>query len=116
MGRRWIRLDVGWDDSDWLAALKPEEQLAWIKLLCYTKLAGHGGRVDALGTFAAGKKWGVAPRAVATMLDAAKRDAALHVEGDEWVIVNWSTYQQPDLTAAERKRRQRRDSVPHVTA
>lgn len=105
--RRWIRLDVGWSRSDWLADLSPAARLAWIELLTYTKAEGVGGEVKAVSPGVFGRMCGIPAEDVAAMLDAAQKDGALVVEGRTWRIANWDAYQESDRTAAERKRRQR---------
>lgn len=113
MSRRWIRLDVGWDTSDWLVELEPAAQLAWVKLLAWVKVHGKAGRTKAMSAVAAGKKWGIQPSDVTAMLEAAQGDhpKALAIVDGEWVVTAWATYQEPDPTAARRKRDQRaRDS------
>jgi hypothetical protein len=121
MTRRWLRLDAQWDDTEWVMMLGPLGQLAWIKLLCYVKRDGRRGTAYALGPKAAAKKWGVPVRSVEEMLEAATKDEALCVVVDEgrsekWEVRNWKEYQEPDRTAAKRKRRQReRESHGDVT-
>ncbi|HWV56065.1 MAG TPA: hypothetical protein VNZ57_01215 [Longimicrobiales bacterium] len=105
--RRWIRLDVGWSNSDWLVALNPGGRLAWIELLGYVKVFGSAGRAKAMGVAAAAKRWDIPAEDVQAMLDAAIEDEALQIDGDVWVVVNWNRYQDVDATAAERNRRYR---------
>lgn len=113
MTRRWIRIDVGWDSSDWVAALDPAAQLAWVKLLCWVKVNGARGRTRALSPAVAAKRWDLPEQAVTAMLSAATmpkdgEDApALALEGGDWVVTKWAEYQEPDPTAAERKRKER---------
>lgn len=105
--RRWIRLDVTWDDSEWVGLMEPASQLAWIKLLCYVKAKGVGGSVKAMGPRIAAKKWDLPVRAVEEMLKEAQKDGALSNGGGEWDVVAWDEYQKPDKKAAERMRRMR---------
>lgn len=105
--RRWIRLDVGWSNSDWLIELSPGGRLAWIYLLEYVKSSGIGGRVKALSALAAGKRWDINRRDVSAMLSAAQKDGALVAGEGVWIVSNWNRYQETDSNAAERKRRQR---------
>lgn len=102
---RWIRLDVDFDDTPWLFCLSAESQLAWLKLLCYTKRSGIGGRVKALSSIVAAKKWGVGEESVTKLLQAAVLDGALQLDGSDWVITKWADFQEPDNTNAERQRR-----------
>jgi hypothetical protein len=117
MARRWMRLDLGWDDADWVAALDKGGQLAWVKLLCYAKATGTGGRVRALSPVVAARKWGVAPEDVTAMLEAGQHDdpPAIAIEGREWVVVNFLEYNPHDGTAAERMRRMRERQKTVVT-
>jgi hypothetical protein len=98
--------------------LEPMAQLAWIKLLCYVKRDGRKGEAAAMAPKVAAKRWDVSVRAVQEMLRAAveEKDGGLKVEGRRWQVVKWDEYQEPDRTAAKRKRRQReRESVTGVT-
>lgn len=106
-GRRWFRLDVEWDASEWLVTLEPLAQFAWIKLLGWVKVHGKAGRTRALSAVAAGVKWGLPTDAVVAMLEAAHAgdEPAIATEGSQWVILNWATYQEPDLTRNDRQRR-----------
>lgn len=103
-GRRWIRLDVGWDDTEWLAMCSSGAQLAWVKLLCHAKRDGTGGRCKALSNAVAARRWGVTPSAVGEMIEAARSDGAVHEDGGYWTITAWSSYQM-DWSAADRQRR-----------
>ena len=107
MSRRWIRLNVTWDTSEWLVTLDPLAQLAWVKLLCWVKVHGKGGICRALSPVAAQVKWCVPKQAVTAMLDAAQEGAAVVLHDGEWILPQWHIYQEPDQTATERKRRQR---------
>ena len=106
-GGRWIRLEVAWDDSDWVSDLEPAAQLAWIKLLCWTKAKGVDGSVKVMAPRNAAKKWDVPPQAVSQMLEAAKDDGAIVEAEGRWYVANWRAYQPADATATERKRKQR---------
>lgn len=109
MSRRWIRLDVGWDLSEWMVELDACARLAWVKLLCWTKVHGKGGRTKALAPTVAARQWGVPTEAVEGMLGAAMsgEDPAVRIEDGDWVVVKWPEYQEPDRTATKRKRKQR---------
>jgi hypothetical protein len=98
--------------------LEPAAQLAWIKLLCYVKRDGRKGEAAMMTPKVAAKRWDVSVRAVQEMLRAAveEKDGGLKVEGRSWQVVKWDEYQEPDRTAATRKRRQReRESHGGVT-
>lgn len=113
---RWLRLDAGWMDSDWLAVLSPGARLAWVSLLSYCKLAGTKGSVKALSPIVASRRWDIPADDVSAMLDAATSDGALESDEDgDWVVTAWAHYQEPDKTAADRKRRQRERESADVT-
>lgn len=107
--RRWIRVDVGWSDSEWVGNLEPGGRLAWIELLAYAKRDGAGGSVKALTAAAFGRKIRVPAADVQAMLDEAAKDGALVIADGTWTLTNWTEYQEPDRTAAERQRRHRAD-------
>jgi hypothetical protein len=104
---RWIRLDVGFDDTEWVFSLSAESQLAWVKLLCYSKRDGIGGRVKAMSYAVAAKRWGVGAENVEKMIHAAKLDGAITENDGDWVVAGWDHYQQPDNTNSERQKRYR---------
>jgi hypothetical protein len=104
MSRRWVRLDVGWDDSEWLAELSPAAQLAWVKLLCHTKRDGVRGVSKALAPAVAARRWGVPAGAVREMVEAARRDGAIQEDNGSWSICGWDQYQS-DPKARERLQR-----------
>lgn len=106
MASRWIRLDTTWSKSEWIADLGPPSRLAWIQLLCYMKSHGTAGAVKRLSAKLASREWGVTRDAVTKLLNAAIKDGALLVDGDEWIITGWSD-RQMDPTAAARSRRYR---------
>lgn len=110
MSSKWIRLDTTWDESDWLAGLHPESQLAWVKLLCYTKAHGIRGTVKIPSVKS--KMWGVTPSRVTALVTAAKRDGAIVEEGGFWTLSGFEK-RNGDQTAADRARRyrQRRKEV-----
>ena len=104
--RRWIRLDVGWEKSDWLAELPAGARLAWILLLGYTKTVGVAGSVKAMTAKGAARDWAITEADFLTMLQAAKAHGAVsEPEEQTWVITGWDRYQQDG--AAERQRRHR---------
>ena len=105
--RRWIRLDVGWSDSDWVGGLQPAGRLAWVELLAYVKRDGTAGMAKALTAQAFARKIRVPVADAETMLEAAKADGALVEDETDWTITNWPEYQESDPRAAERMRRYR---------
>lgn len=105
--RRWIRLDVGWEESEWIAGLPLGARLAWVLLIGHVKTRGIGGRAKAPSTSIIARKWDIPAADVEAMIRAAVDDGALEIQDGEWVLTAWARYQEPDLTAAERKRRER---------
>lgn len=113
---RWIRLNVDFDNSEWLFVLSAESQLAWIKLLCHMKRDGARGRCKAMSVAVAAKRWGLGPEHVEKLLQAAQNDGALRVADGEWAVTAWGKYQEEDATNAERQKRFReRKQEPTVT-
>ena len=103
---RWFRLNVDWDDTEWVYLLSPQAQLAWIKLLCLVKRDGRNGAVKALSEAVACSKWRItADNAVSEMLAAAKAQGALIEEDARWRIARWDLYQTVDATRNERQSR-----------
>lgn len=113
---RWIRLDVAFDDCEWLSDLEPAVQLAWIKLLCHMKRDGVKGKCKALPLRIAAKKWGVTAADVDALLTAGIAGDAIAVDGETWEVIGWSKYQaDSDETAKERMQRKRdRDKAGHA--
>lgn len=110
--RRWIRLDAEWEESAWLDALTGQAAGCWPRLLCWVKLRGKGGRCRTPDLGVLARRWRVPRQAVDELMVAAMQDGAVEVIGDEMVLTNWDEYQEPDPTAAERKRRQREKEHP----
>lgn len=104
---RWIRLEVTWEESEWLENLDGPTRACWPRLLCIVKRDGVRGRCRRPSTRKLAERWGVTPRDVEALEAAAIADEALDIKDGCWVVLNWSKYQEPDPTAAERKRRQR---------
>lgn len=105
--RRWIRLDAGWSDTEWLAVLEPAARLAWVELLTYVKTDGMAGTVKAVAPAVFGRKYAIPAAAVQAMLDAAQADGALEVGDASWTVVKWAEYQYVDPTAKDRMRKHR---------
>ena len=101
----WIRLNIDWDDSEWVFEMSGLSRLSWITLLCHTRKTGTKGRTKRLSYTVAAKRWGVGANDVEKMEQAALADGALLIEDDEWVIVNWNVYQKVDTTNAKRQAR-----------
>lgn len=113
--RRWLRLDMDWEDSPWLDALDGTSAGCWPRVLCWVKRSGSAGRCRRPDTGVLARRWRVSVEAVDSLLAAALLDGALRIEADEWVLVNWAAYQEVDSTAAERKRRQRAKESDGIT-
>ncbi len=107
MTRRWLRLDAEWDESEWLDGLSGEAIGCWPRLLSWVKLRGRRGRCTAPSPSVLARRWKVKVESVQELIEASRRDGAVTIEGGELVVNNWPKYQEPDLTAADRKRRQR---------
>lgn len=113
--RRWIRLDATWDESGWLDALDGHAANCWPRLLTWVKLRGNQGRVKRPDLNVLARRWRVNPDDVSRLVEAAYDDDAIEDDGGDWVFTNWDTYQDPDPTANERKRRQRSKASRSVT-
>ena len=108
---KWARLNVSFDDSEWVDPLSDTGQLAFIKLITYTKREGRKGRVKALSPSVAVSKFRLkdhnAVMHVTEMLRAMMADSALEIVDGFWIVTNWKAYQEPDETAKERQQRWR---------
>lgn len=105
--RRWLRLDMDWEDSPWLDALDGTAAGCWPRVLCLMKRTGVNGvckRPD-IGVLA--RRWRVDASAINTLVGAAVQHGALVIDEETWTVTGWEKYQNPDVTAAERKRAQR---------
>ena len=100
--RRWVRIDVGWAETEWVDALSAEAQLAWIKLICHAKSHGVGGRVKIPSLKVIAKRWKVRVRAIEELVEAGRIDGAIYEDSGDWVLTAWNAY-QPDPTAAQRQ-------------
>lgn len=102
---RWIRLDVTWDDSEWLDELPWHVRAAWTLVLCHVKAFGDRGVCDApnIRRFCQGHN--VPQDCVEQLVEAAVAHGAMSVANGEWRITEWRAYQESD--SAERMRRMR---------
>lgn len=105
--RRWIRLDVGWEDS-WLEDVSGAAAGCWPRLLCWVKRDGVRGRCKRPRTDTLARRWRVHPEDVTELEAAAVADGALTIHNDHWTVVNWESY-QGDAGATERQQRSRRN-------
>jgi hypothetical protein len=108
-GRQWIRLDVDFEDSDWLVDLDPLAQFAWVKFCCRVKAEGANGRWRKRSVTALRRRLALPEAAVAEMLAAATAgdSPALEEQDGEWVVGSWEKYYPTDRTNADRQRRYR---------
>jgi hypothetical protein len=92
--RRWIRVDVGWSDSEWVGNLEPGGRLAWIELLAYVRSYGVTGRVRRLAPSVASRRWDIPADDVAAMESAAVTAGVLELEdgGKTWALRDWQQY------------------------
>jgi len=114
--RRWIRLDVAWEESEWLDVLDGEARGCWPRLLCLVKRDGVKGRTKRPSLRVLARRWSVPMQAIEAMEEAALEGTednppALELEGGDWIVTGWDRYQD-DPTAAERKQRQRDQGGP----
>jgi len=91
-----------WAASDWLTVLSAEARLVWVELLCYCKNAGRDGKVKALHPETAARMWGLGAESIRQLIKAAELHGALSIEGHDWVVIKWASY-QGDPTAAKRQ-------------
>ena len=96
----WARIDDGFSEHPKTLALKGwgSELGVYMAALCYC-----ARRRDPTITIPALRVIGAKPATAARMVELGLWDAT----PDGWVIHDWEEYQRVDVTAAERKRRQR---------
>lgn len=105
MKRRWIRLDVLWEESEWLHELDGTASGCWPRLLCMVKRDGVAGECRRPSTRRLSEMWRVPATAIQSLESAAIVAGALKIEDGGWVVVKWAEYQDYDPTNAERQRR-----------
>jgi len=106
-GKRWLRLDVAWEDSEWLDDIDGTASGSWPRILSLVKRDGVGGRCKRPSLKVMARKWRVPVESIKELEEAAVKDGALVVDGGDWIVVKWEEYQGADSTAAARKKRQR---------
>lgn len=106
MGRIWMKLYVGWHESDWLSVLAAESRLCWILLLERVKTHGDGGSLKKSNYDDLARRWNVGVENIRTMVKAAVRDGAIDEDETHWHVSGWSEYQE-DRTNADRQKRYR---------
>lgn len=112
---RWLRLDVGTFESEWLVKLHPEAQHCWTRLLLHVKAVGTEGTAKRLGPSAIEALWRITPLRFAEMEDAAISDGALVIHDGWWVVTSWDKYQKPDRTNSLRQKRFREKTVTSLS-
>jgi hypothetical protein len=102
----WLRLDVDFDESEWIAFLPKLSQFAWVDLLRHVKkLSSRQGKVKLRSVAVWAKAWGYdSPEPLQKMLAAAQKDGAISIEGEDLTVNNWHRYQEPSTNRAEKSR------------
>lgn len=104
--RRWIRLDVDYGDSTWLARLPGDVRRLWPDFLCHVKANGTAGRSRGLAAPVLARKLDTTAENAATLLLAATNDGAVVIlPSGDFEVTNWGEYQDPTGKNAERQRR-----------
>jgi hypothetical protein len=106
MDCRWVKLNTGWMDSEWLNVLSADARLAWVLVLCHVKAHGLGGRAKAVSPAVFARTNLISEEGVTQMLRAAESNGAIVTEDGCWIVTGWAKHQQ-DGTAAERQKRYR---------
>ena len=103
----WVRLNVDWHESRWLAKLPWEVRAIWPILLCHVKNKGRGGvcREPIPERFCG--YYDIPITAYNALLEAAVSDGALRIVEGDIEVTHWSTYQSSDPTNVERQQRHR---------
>lgn len=112
---RWVRLNVGWDESSWLEDLPWAVRAVWPIILCHVKVFGSAGRcpVPSWARFAGGHD--IPAEFVNALIDAATADGALAIEDGYMTVANWNTYQGSDSAERVKSHRERRAMTEDVT-
>ncbi len=98
---------MNWEDSDWLDALDGATAGCWPRLLCVVKRGGVKGRCKRPSHSVLARHWRVTRDIVTSLEEAAIAHGALEIDDGDWVVTNWTEYQEADPGATERKRKQR---------
>lgn len=92
--KRWIRVDVDWDDSEWLFFGSALVSLAWVRLLCFVAKRGSAGACRADETALVGD--GKIPLAkFREMIDLAQHAGDLSVRNGLWIVADWDRFVVP---------------------
>jgi hypothetical protein len=106
--RRWIRLNIDYADTEWLAELPGDVRRLWVDLLCYAKAYGTSGTCRPMSPRAFAKRFDTTDENARELLAAAFAGGALTViENGDWRFTGWQDLQKPDRTAAKRMKRMR---------
>lgn len=95
--RRWIRLDVEWEESAWLDALSGQAAGCWPRLLCWVKLRGKRGRCRAPDPSVLARRWRVPRQAVDELLAAAEASGVARRDRGDVVVESWDQYLAPPI-------------------
>lgn len=106
MARIWIKLYIGWHESDWLTVLSAESRLAWILMIERVKTHGDGGSLKKSNYDDLARRWNVGVEHIRNMVKAAVMDGAIDEDDTHWHVTGWSEYQE-DRTNADRQKRYR---------
>lgn len=100
---RWIRLEVGWQDTEWAVGLSAEARLCWVLLLCHVQAKGLRGTVAKAPLQVLARQWGVGEESIRQMLAVANQYRLVLDDGHTWTMGDPSPFVK-DPTAAERVR------------
>ena len=110
--RVWFRLDVQWDESDWLADLPWHVRAVWPVILAHVKTYGRQGKCDApvLRRFAAGHD--IPLECIEVLLEAAGKEGAMEITAETWQVTKWAEYQGAESLERVRRFRDRNATEP----
>ncbi len=103
---RYMKLNLGWADSDWVSEMSDGGKLAWVFLIGYCKSLGIGGRVKAISVTSFARRHFISESSAKEGLTKALEHGAITAEDDLWVFPTWRKH-QGDETGTERQRRYR---------
>jgi len=108
---RWVRLNVGWDESSWLEDLPWAVRAVWPVILCHVKVFGSSGRcpVPSWARFAGGHD--IPADLVKALVEAATADGALLIEDGYMTVSNWNAYQGAESTDRVAKLREKKKAA-----
>lgn len=110
----WIRVEVNAKDKDWTSRLSWNDYGLWLAFMQAMKQdGGRGGLAKAQDIVDLASNRGRQATLEQLQSICAQSEKHWRIEGDEFVIKNWHTY-QPDFTGADRQARHR-EKVKGVT-